>query len=216
MHGLLGVLLIVLREVILDRVWGIINERIDGLLASPAPKWALDVLRWIIQDPFHLSSVFGVLLIVSVFIPAYRHERKALSANGDMRAGAADLGLSIEKRHKLIQNLKGLASADANVKILFANVKHRSLAETLISVFELAGWQTNLNSVPLDSWRHDYIEGTEVLGYNKHFVEGVAEFLAEAGMSDVHPIVNSPKIKPDNAKYSWVQQYIKITVGHQD
>ena len=111
--------------------------------------------------------------------------------------------------------MRNIATDNTNVKIKFVHAKYRPLADTLISVFELAGWKTNLTKVPLESWLHDYITGTEVSGYNKHLVESVAKFLSDAGMIDVRAQVATEQYKHDNpTKQQWVREYIKIVIGH--
>src|SRR3989337_957669 len=121
-----------------------------------------------------------------------------------------------ERQRELIQNLSNYANEYANVGILFANIMHKPLAETLISVFDLAGWRTDLTNIPLESWRHDYIEGIQILGYNKHLVEGITELLRNAGLKDVRMEVRSHKIKPDNPKYQTSQYKLEITIGHHE
>lgn len=74
-RGLFGLLLIVIWEVALDRLSGGINDMIDTLLITNIPKWIPDALRWILQDPFHIISTLGALIIIGIFIRAYLDTR---------------------------------------------------------------------------------------------------------------------------------------------
>jgi hypothetical protein len=121
-----------------------------------------------------------------------------------------------DSQHRLIETLKQYTDDDANVKILFANIKHKRLAETLISIFELAGWKTNLTNVPLEHYVHQYFEGIEILGYNKHLVDAVADALTKFGLTEVRSKCEVSGIKKDNVKWKSVQRYIKLTIGHRE
>lgn len=99
--------------------------------------------------------------------------------------------------------------------VMFASLTEQALARSIIGAFELAGWRINLTNVPLESGRHEYITGTEVVGYNKALVDAVAELLGRAGLVGVKPDVQRHEIKLDNPKYRSVQHYIKLTLGHQ-
>lgn len=189
----LGVLGWIIRY-ILPIVLGIILPRIETIRQELPP-----MNSWIAFILFAMATFGGINFLWIGGSHLYRFIKKS----------------TISER-SLINKLRDYSSDYANVKILFANVKHRELADTLISIFDLAGWQTNINNVPLDTWRHEYIKGIEVLGYNKHLVEAVATLLTKSGWYDVRAIVNNNKIKPSNPKYRWVQESIKITIGHNE
>lgn len=122
-----------------------------------------------------------------------------------------------DTRTRLNNDLKALTSEHASIKLLMANQKHRPLAESLVSIFNLAEWQATLINVPLDTYiHHTYFTGIEVLGHNKHLVDAVAECLSNAGLVGVKTIVIKPDIDLTSPGWNRGQHKIKITIGHQD
>lgn len=106
------------------------------------------------------------------------------------------------------------ANEYANVWIDFANVKQKPLATKLVSVFDMAKWKVNLRDSPLEASNYNYYEGIEVIGYNKHLVDAVAEAMIDAGLAGVRAKVETHQVEPNTTKWHWVQRRIQITIGH--
>lgn len=122
-----------------------------------------------------------------------------------------------ESQLRLCDVLKAFTNEYTNLNVLMASQKHRSLGESLVSIFVLAGWQAQLTQVPLDRHvHHTYFTGIEVLGHNKFLVEAVAEGLRQAGLLGIRATVNEHKIKPSNPKFYPAENKIQITVGYQE
>ena len=124
---------------------------------------------------------------------------------------------SVARQQALVDKLRLYANEHSTVNVLMANHKHRPLAETLVSVFKLAGWQADLTNVPLEVYIHDQLfEGVTVKGFNAHLVEAVAKCLTEAGMPRIRPNVESHNLKANNPKVVWAENSIEVTIGHTD
>lgn len=122
-----------------------------------------------------------------------------------------------KQQQKLIESLKVFAAKNANVDITYANIRQKPLAESLKSIFDLAGWQTQSLGLPIESYLHDkYFKGIEVKGFSKHLVESVAESLTKAGFSSVYTLVEELKVKPENPKYQWSLVRVYITIGYKE
>jgi hypothetical protein len=98
--------------------------------------------------------------------------------------------------------------------ISIANVRYKKLAETLSSIFELAGWQTSFNDVPYEQYRVEYFEGIEVTGHNKHLVEAIAGLLSKCGVQAIHSTVKPLRLSKSNPKWPSAQRKIEIVIGH--
>jgi hypothetical protein len=95
------------------------------------------------------------------------------------------------------------------------SLDQQPVASMLKDTFAVAGWQTQKNeSLALESFLHRRIDdGIEVLGYNKHIVEGVSQALISAGFSGIRKVVNRLDVSPDNQKYPYCIHSVKVTIG---
>ncbi|GJQ36646.1 MAG: hypothetical protein JETCAE01_26560 [Anaerolineaceae bacterium] len=154
--------------------------------------------------------VFWVIVIVFIFLLGFFLDAASIKPKNSFKNDK-------KLQQKLIQNLKVYAPENANVDITFANIQHQPLAESLKSVFDLAGWETQPLGLPLESYIRDrYFKGIEVKGFSKHLVESVAESLTKAGFSGVYTTINELRVKPENPKYQWSLARIYITIGHKE
>lgn len=116
---------------------------------------------------------------------------------------------------RLAADLRQFAGTPANVKILFARNDHRPIAETLESIFRLAGWETNLTNVPLEQYQQEQFDGVQVRGVNGDIVRSVARALKRAGLRRVREQIEPNNVLRENPKWSSVEHHVRITVGHQ-
>lgn len=138
-----------------------------------------------------------------------------MKADHESEIAARGSAATISTTTPSIRALKELRTENSNVEVSYANIIHKPQTEDLVAAFELAGWQTNFNEVPLDSYPTGrYYRGIEVSGFNKLLVEAVAEVLVKAGWSAVETVVKPLEIPRDNAKHPWAQQKLYIRIGH--
>jgi len=122
----------------------------------------------------------------------------------------------MNRQNQLVRKLAERASGYATLKIMFADMKHRPLADKLIAIFQLAGWRTSLANVPLESYIPRYHGGIEVKGYNSHFVENIVGLLSNSGLPEIRFRVEELQVPQDNPKWPYAQHTIKITIGHSE
>jgi hypothetical protein len=175
-----------------------------------------EILRFLYSDTALLIITFLALVLI------WRGSRMGIPSQQPTPPppqgiqGEVYEGFTLEGQRILLERLKSYADEHTNVKVKIATARQRPLADSLISIFQLAGWRTAFPNVPLESYLHgQYFEGVEVRGYNKHFVESVADALAKAGLANVKPIVEQSQIQPENPKWASVQRSIYITLGHE-
>lgn len=172
--------------------------------------WAgLDMLG--IQDPalgrlLLIAGITGLILPAAYWLYQFKKRSQPELA----------LDKDITKQRALTETLGQYTNEHTNVKISFASLREKELAETLISIFELAGWKVNLISLPLEPYTHHFYNKTEVRGFNKHLVEAVALALTNAGIIRITSKVDELKVKPENPKWPHSKHKIYIVVGHQD
>jgi hypothetical protein len=118
------------------------------------------------------------------------------------------------RRNQLVKELREFASDFSRLKLVMADIKHRPLADELISIFNLAGWQADLTVVPLETYIHKYHQSIEVRGYNRHFVDTVCAALTKSGLPNVRSSLEDLAIPRQNPKWNYAQQTVKITIGH--
>jgi hypothetical protein len=162
--------------------------------------------------------LIGVTILVVLFYAGLIvrwHRRRTHSSESRW----IDVLASADIRQHLIARLKGIAQDKPNVKLIAYPSQAVGVVKVLAQIFADAGWQTMPRGgivMPQDRVANDYErEGISVEGYSRHLVDAVAEYLRDAGLSGVRGTVKQHAIKPDNAKYSWVQQSIRVTIGNQ-
>jgi hypothetical protein len=115
---------------------------------------------------------------------------------------------------KLVEYLREHSGHDENVEVQFAAMQHKPLADTLASVFSLAGWDAQVSPpVSLESFLNEYFAGILVGGHNRHLVEYVAEGLRAHGLQGVVTEVD-PSPAPNDAMKQKRERHIKIRIGH--
>jgi hypothetical protein len=81
-------------------------------------------------------------------------------------------------------------------------------------LFELAGWEVNLNGTPQEGHNPTYLGGIGVAGFNEYLVNSVCEALTKAGLTEICPTPKSLKMPKDNPKYQGAKHTIYVTIGY--
>jgi len=114
----------------------------------------------------------------------------------------------------LLDKLREYARPEANIKILLAAPIHVPFGESLASIFRSAGWDTNFNSTPQETFTHTYWDGIRVHGYNAHLVNAVTKALRDANIPIKRIDVGENRIKRSNPKWAIAEHKIWIRIGH--
>ena len=182
----------------------------------------IQIFRWRVGSRFKAAvSLLVVSMNVFLMTVVYKSKSKSNRAWSNVlpsqtsQQQTRSIQDPRQQRH-LLDQLKGHAHQKAVAHILFANIKHRPLADTFVSIFQLAGWGTNLTKVALESYRHEFYEGIEVHGYNKYLVDSVAEAMSSSGVPQIRKKLEASQMESTNPKWEWVQHRINITIGHYD
>jgi hypothetical protein len=158
-------------------------------------------IAWVIVG---LSSLLFIPAIIELC--GFKRSSKA-SPNATM--------FSSDQRQILGKKVKGYASSDSNISVLFATLEQKSFAELLISVFQANGWKTNLTNKEQGILTSPYIEHIEVSGHNKHLVEAIADTLRDAGLTEVKTKIEPLELGESNPKWNWAQHKIQILIGNK-
>jgi hypothetical protein len=121
---------------------------------------------------------------------------------------------SPDAQRVLTERLRTYTNEHANAYIQYASMQQRPLAARLIAIFQLAGWQTDRISVPLENSVPRYFEAVEVSGHNEHLVSAVAGFLLDAGVEHIRQNVEELKLDAGNPKFLRLVHRVRIIVGH--
>ena len=193
----------------------------------PAERGFIEMIPDIPFYQLGYASVLALGFVLGVAFEKWLARRAAKSSPvttsnpADSTSGDKNLlQFDTKKQRDLLDALKGYVEPGADeyhrsdLNIAIVNVKYKSLAEMISSIFELAGWQTRLNTVPYEQYREDYIEGIEVAGHNKHLVESIAELLSKNGVRAIRPSIKPLDLSKSNPKWDWAQRRIEIVIGH--
>ncbi len=183
------------------------------------PDWAWE--WWLIA---FLAIVLAFVLEAS-YRQYARGQKLAATASigahaGELAAtqeGRVDKEFTVSAQRDLAEKLKFYSSNQANVNVLFASMEQRSLAESIVAVFNVAGWQAALTNVPLESYiiHQTYLRESGCFGRNKHLLEAVSDGLKHTGLYGVEPCLEHHAIKKDNPKWMSCEHSIEITIGHR-
>lgn len=123
---------------------------------------------------------------------------------------------NLSNQKKLVDALKALATEFTGVNISFANIIHKKPAEHLESIFKLAGWKTQIGTLPLEYGHpQTLIEGIEIYGFNSMLLDAVCDALHRAGVRNFNKTLRTHQIPPTNPKHPYSEQSIYITLGHK-
>ena len=123
---------------------------------------------------------------------------------------------TIDMQNLLLGKLRNLTTEHTTIKIAVASIKQLRLARTISSTFDLAGWKTNLNETPLESYRNEYCEGIEIQGFNELFVNSLCAAFRESGFQNINPKIEVSQIPKDHpTKWPWVLYSVRLTIGHE-
>jgi hypothetical protein len=196
--------------------------REQGIFEKPTSKIE-DAINWLtpIVESWYFAAIIGFFLGIAVTLWFDYLNRKRTGRDEQRPRQAASLAGADQfdeaGQQRLLAALKQYSGDFYNLDIEFANVKHRQLAETIESVFWLAGWKTNSNSLPQENYQpHHYWRGVHVWGYNRHLVNSIAQSMSDSGIIGVRSSIEVSKIAKDNPKWPYVEHRIKIRVGHQE
>ena len=118
-----------------------------------------------------------------------------------------------EVRQKLESDLRSLSNEHAHAKFGVWASEQVPVVLGLGSVFEAAGWKIKMNETP--QGQHHLVghsqEGIEVRGWNEHRVKAVVGFLSKC-FHGVYAKIESSQFTPDNPKYSFVVNRVRLTV----
>lgn len=179
----------------------LLRHWLQGEALRFGPGVARIILSWVAEHPASIPAILGTLIGLGLLL-------KSLGAGRDPGI------FTIENQRVIGETLKKYANEHSNVHIYMASMQQKPLADTLKAVFDLAKWQTELFNVALEQQRHQYYEGIEVVGYNKHLVKAVVGAMRENGLSGVRVVVENPEVQPSHPSWNRVQNRLKITVGH--
>ena len=96
--------------------------------------------------------------------------------------------------------------------IIYFDQKDRSLADSIASIFELNGWKLNYTKFPQGMHNPHHVEGIIIAGYNKFFLEKVANAFRHSGFSNM--ATELKEIAKDNPNREMLQTRIDITIGY--
>ena len=121
----------------------------------------------------------------------------------------------IDLERELIDRLRGYKKEHSHLTVHFAGTEQRPTAEFLIQVFRDAGWTTFLGPYPMDTYAPlEFRQGVEIRGINSHLVQAVAQFLTDAGLKSVKPVMQQTTLKPSDVNWEQASAGITIIVGH--
>jgi hypothetical protein len=113
-----------------------------------------------------------------------------------------------------VARLRKYASKRSAAKILVFPPSQVPLAREISSVFQLAGWSTNLIEEPQERHVGRYVEGVEVRGVNRHLVEVVARALSDFGVPGISTTVKRNTIEKENPEHPSLWSRFGVTVGN--
>jgi hypothetical protein len=172
------------------------------------------------------SAWTGPFIAVVCFIGTLWLSRKIPEESTQVRSALikerqtldSDIPIALQKQlgDSLQEYAHGFGPNLSNAQIILLDKSRRSLAETLKSVFLFAGWTASLGNIkaqyPQDG------KNIEVIGYNKHLVEIVANALTVARLHGVRSRTEGVElILPDDGfsfRYNRAQHDIIIIVGY--
>lgn len=117
--------------------------------------------------------------------------------------------------HHLVDALKTYDLQHAGVEISYASAQQRKVADRLKDIFNLAGWNVNLNTTALDRYRDEYHEGLEVAAYNEVLLGRVVADLTNSGVTVTKSTRRETTVGPSHpTKWPYVQAKVYLVVGH--
>lgn len=124
--------------------------------------------------------------------------------------------LDATRRERFVKSLKSNLPDGGTARIHYIAQQFEPLGETLVALFDAAGWQADLrmrqtSKVPLVK-----VQGVGVAAFNKHYMETVAEILKEAGITDIYQDHRILEVPRENPKYPSAQKTVYVYIGYEE
>jgi hypothetical protein len=121
---------------------------------------------------------------------------------------------TLHSYQQLLTTLKSQSGNQANVLVAYVNIKHRVLAEKIVSLFTQAEWKTQLYNPPLDTYLPSPTEGIFIYGCNPSLVSTIATALKVAGLSEIEARIDKSDFEQNSPKWDQEQHSLRIRIGY--